>query len=558
MTVQDVQDPDTLVTTTQLIIDHTRDEFTFNRPWFSVVDIEHRLRTDNPHEVTADETLLGDFTIIQLMLNHGMVVANDRSYPKVPGVRCQTSIPSSLVLTDDGSGSATGFPNKKYVELPNFPVRLGRVWVESTGDDLGAMPVETTNRVVFPGDDPPAGESIGVLCSKVDAAEPPAGKNEILFTTKNPASEQIILAGGKHHTQLASTEESFADASQYPMFYEIFIDGDGSLRKTPQPVFCLKRLDVIGTSDTPDKTQYGPAKIMMGLIGSTDVPAMSVKIRVYGKDENGADINHLFEYAGSDGSDPGPVPNASIPSTPWYESLRVSDDVFSSIDNVVIEERISDGPASAIAVWALLNPEHTYDKMKDACHVAELLWDGLRMAQVRDKRIIKTTGRDWLEHESRHPELGLIYGSLAGGNSTVWVDDLREPRLSSLLQPFDDDFVFPSGVGTDIMRNAPWWNFGRLQVGLHHFYQTRGLPVLAGSGKTWRVSLFPQERKHFDPFFAVAPTFDHFDGATWNTATMTKVPGLNLTYEITTTLVPTRVRVTLQQNEYHTALAIYG
>ena len=39
---------------------------------------------------------------------------------------------------------------------------------------------------------------------------------------------------------------------------------------------------------------------------------------------------------------------------------------------------------------------------------------------------------------------------------------------------------------------------------------------------------------------------------------MTKVPGLNLTYEITTTLVPTRVRVTLQQNEYHTALAIYG
>jgi len=557
VSVQDVQDPVTLVTTTQVVIDHTRDDFTFNRPWFSAVDVEHRLRTDNPHQVTADELFAGDFAINQLLTQHGMVIANDRSLPKVPGDLCQSSIPAALVYTDT-FGTLTGYAGKKYIELPNYPIRLGRVWVESTGDDLGAMPVDTTRRVVFPGDDPPANESIGVLYTKVDAAEPPVGINEITYTTKNPSSEQIIIAGGKSHTQLASVTESFSDAAQYPMFYELFIDAEGSLRKTPQPVFCLKRLDVISTSDVPEKTQYGPARLMMGLTGAAAVGTMSVKIRVYGTDTAGANINHLFEFSGATWKEPGPIPNASIPSSDWLASLQVSTSVFASVTNMVIEERIDDGPGSAVAVWALLNPEHTYDLMKDACHVSEVLWDGLRLAQIRDKRDIHAiTPMGLLSYEARQAELEYLLRTIAGGNSTVFVEDMRDPRLGSLIKPFEDNF-FPPNPSTYVEFNFPWFNMNRLQVGVHGYYRTRGLPVFSGSGTTWGLTTLPMEKASFAPFSnSSGILLEYWDGAAWVPTIMTPVAGYAGTYEATTAVVPQRVRLFFKR-EYITAFALYG
>lgn len=555
VTLQDVVDPNTGVTTTQLVIDHTRDDFTFNRPWFSAVDIEHRLRDDNPHSVTIDQIDVGDFTFAQLLLNHGMVIANDRTNPHVPGVRCQVSIPYSLVLTDDALGSETGEPNKKFIEIPNFPIRLGRVWIEETGEDLAANPVETTNYVVFASDDPPVDQSIEVFYTKVEAAEPPVGKNEILYGTTNPAEEQLIFAGGKSHTQLASTQESFGDVGQYPMIYEIFIDADGSLRKSPQPVFCLKRLDVIGTSDTPEKTQYGPARLMMGLIGAADVPTMSVKVRVYGTDESGSAINHLFEFTGPTWSEPGPIPQSDIPNTTWAESLRFSTDIFASVTNVVIEERIDDGPSSAIAVWALLNPQHTYDKMKDACHVSEVIWDGLRLARIRDKRVVATTTR-LLADESRHPEADFLVQAIAGGNATIYTEDMRDPRLGNLLLPFEDDFEILTST-LEVDKYPPWFNFDRLQPGMHGHYHTRGLPVDPLSGTTWSVTFMPRPKKTYLPFF-VRPILYYWDGTKWLPVTMIAVAGFPGTYQATTAVVPTRVRLLIPRTEYVTSFVLYG
>jgi hypothetical protein len=567
---QTAVDPDTADITVDLSIDHTADNFDFNRPWFSSQDISHRSRvgtgtvtTTNIHGLSQNDLTVGDFSPFQTLLNHGMVLANDRTIAKVPGFRCQTSIPYSLVKTDTTSGSATGFPLKKYIELGNFPARVGRVWTESTDKDLGAVHVETTQRIVFPGDDPPVDESIGVLFTKVNAAEPPSGNNERVFSTNNPGTEELIIAGGVGHTTLASTQEQFNDAHGYPMIYELFVDADGSIRTTPQVLFCLKTLEAIGVSDTPEITQYGPAKLMMGLINAADVPTMSIKIRVFGKDSAGSDIDHLFEFTGGTWSDPGPVPNSSLPSDSWRTSLRLSDQVFSSITNVVIEERIDDGPNSAIIIWVNLNPFDTYDKMKDACHISEVVWDGLRMATIRDMRILGTTVRNWLDHEGRHPELELVVETLAGGNSTIFIEDFRAPRLHNLLHPWEDPNNILGKTSIELLLkepdlNGPWFNFNRLQVGLHGYYRTRGLPVLSGSGLVWRVTALPAARQQFNPFSRNQPTFEWYNGTAWSSTSMTAVSGTRNTYEVTLTAVPLRIRVAWEFSAGNTAFVVYG
>lgn len=567
VTIQSVQDPDTGVFSSQLVIDQTRDQFTFNRPWFSPVDIEHRsqvgtgvVSSRNAHGLSQNELTSGDFSPFQLQLDHGVVVTNDRTLGKIPGLRCQVSIPYSLIKTDDASGSATGFALKKYIELPNFPIRVGRVWTESTETDIAALHVETTNRIVFASDDPVVDESVGVLYTKVDAVEPPVGINEIIFQTNNPATEEFIVAGGLGHTQLSSTTESFADASRYPMIYDLFVDEDATIRRTPQVIFCLKKLDTIGTSDTPDITQYGPAKIMMGLLDATDVATMSVKIRVFGKDVSGTDIDHLFTFTGPTWSDPGPVPNAAIPSTAWKESLRISTQVFSEINNVVIEERIDDGPNAAIMIWATLKPssDQTYDKMKDGCLISEIVWDGLRMAQVRDKRIVGTTVRDFLFHEGRHPSLDMLVQAVAGGNATRYLEDFRVPRFHNLLHIFEETNTAPTFLLLDsIDANAPWYNMSRLNVGLQGYYRTVALPVRSGSGLVWRVTLLPKRAESFTPHNFAVPKLAHYF-TTWKLVTMTPVPGFDNTFEAVLEDIPTQIEVLLEQVEHFSAMLIHG
>ncbi|MGW8181551.1 MAG: hypothetical protein ACWGQW_22710, partial [bacterium] len=143
-TLQNVEDPNTSTITTQLSIDHTRGSYGINRPWFSVKDVEHRAQLGtgvstptNPHATSQNDLTVGDFSPLQLELDHGMIVADDRSIEKIPGVRCEVSIPYSSVRTDDATGSKTSYPNAEYVELTNYPVRLGKIWlVVSTTTDL--------------------------------------------------------------------------------------------------------------------------------------------------------------------------------------------------------------------------------------------------------------------------------------------------------------------------------------------------------------------------------------------------------------------------------------
>jgi hypothetical protein len=498
-----------------LSIDHTRDSYSWNRPWFSAYDAAHRIMLGtgvqtptNIHALSQNDLTIGHFTPLQLQLDHGMVVADDQSIEKVPGYRCQVSIPYASVLTDDVPvpGEKTSFANKKYIELPHFPIRLGRVWVEDlpanphANESLAALIVEGTNRIVFASDDPPVNESIGIYYTRAAACEPPVGANNVTYTTNNPTENELVVAGGIGIESLASTSLDFSDAQKIPMVYDVLVDQGGNLVKTPQVIYCYKTLDAISTSDTFSITQYGPARIMVGLTGASGSATMSVKLRLYGKDAAGNSIDHLFEFVQAVfpfWAEPGPVPKDTI----TWPAFRITTQEFASVDQVVIEERIDDGPGSAIVMWANLDPFSTYDKLKDACHTAEVMWDGLRLSTVQDKRIIGTTVRDFLDMSMGMQSLSYLSYVMAGGNATVYAEDYRHPRYHNLIPNKDLTGIFYANLFHSV---APVNNLNKLRPGANGYYHTRALPVMPGSGNVWRVVLLPTQQVRTNFYYSTA------------------------------------------------------
>lgn len=536
VTMESVYDATTGTTVNSLSIDHTRASYAWNRPWFSVVDLAHRLKvgsgtvTDsNPHGQSFQDGTVGDFSLLELLLDHGMVVGDDKTIPKVPGYRCTSTLTN--ILTDDASGTFTGIANAQYVALPYFPVRVGRTWDAVSGETLAGEHVPQTNLVVFPTADPvAAGTSISVYYTRVQAAEPPL-PNATTFTTVGPTTGELIVAGGLAKTALSTTEETFSDAYQFPMRYDMFVDGDGTLLKTPQVVYCYKKLDDIGTSDVPTITQYGPAYLMVGLLNATDVPTMEVKIRIYGTDVNGTAINNLVTFTGPAWQDPGPVPNTTLEQ----KAVQIPTDLFASITNIVIEGRTDDGPDSAIMIWALIKPQ-TVTEMDDACHVAHVLWDGLRLARIYDKRIVATTVRDQMTSTLEIGNAISLVTVAAGGNQTVYVEDLRQPRYHSLN--------YATQYGDDLEQYQPWYDLHKWQVGCNGTYESRAFPVNTLSGTTWRVTLLGAVNTP-DALVENQPTLGYWDGATWSDGTMAAVAGVPNTWEVTLAAVPIRVRVDL-------------
>ena len=536
------------VVVNQLSVDHTRASYSFNRPWFSSVDLEHRLQvgtgaiTDtNPHATSANDLTVGDLSMFQLHTDHGMVVAKDRSIAKVPGYRC-TSVITDTMLVDDVAGTLTGYSQASYIELPYFPVRVGRVWIVSTNTTLPGLHVPHTNRIAFPGLGP-AGEPLSVYYTRAEVAEPPL-PNSTTFRTNGPNTQELAIAGGLGLVSLTATEETFADAYQFPMRYEMFMDAAGALLKTPQVVYCYRRFIDLGTSDTFDITPYGPAKLLVGLLGATNGPTLDVQLRIYGTDTNGTTINELFTFNTANWAPVGTVPVLPVPTT---TAVHFSTSTFATLDNITVEALTGEGANAGVMVWMAQTPYSNYDNQADALHIATVDWDGLRLARVYDKRVIGATLRDDL-NEAVNAELQrLNYILLGGGNQTVYVEDFRRPRYHSLETPAELN---------ENAANYPTYQFTKQQVGLHGYYRSIAFPVAAGSGMTWRVALFAAENL-VDPWFPNRPTILTYETGAWQVHTMTAVPGVPGTWEATTAVVPTRVQVQLYPGQC-AGMAVYG
>jgi hypothetical protein len=424
------------------------------------------------------------------------------------------------------------------------------VYLKNADDDFPSLWVPETNRIVFPEVFPPAGDSVNTRYTRVEACEPPL-RGAVNFVTSNPkVNEEIIIAGGGGISTLASTEETFGDAYQFPMRYIMFVDAEGNIVKTPQVAFCYQRLDTIATTATPDIDQYGDASLMMGLTGAASVASMVVKIRVYGEDSEGNSIDHLFEFDGSTWQDPGPPPQTTINPNGFQFSVGK---IFSRMTSIEIEERTDDGPNAAIMIWACCNPMDSREQMEQAAVISDVMWDGVMMADVRDKRIILSTTTDFQLTSDGKMMLEAHVRSLGGNITTMYVDDLRMPQLGSLYRP-------PEFEPDANESYYPWANVDQMYVGRQGVYLTRGLPIFSGSGVTFRVMMLPQGN---DQRTYPVPSIRFFSAGFWGSfIPMNPVAGVPHTYENPAVIGPgqegLQVRMPYDQFYQNNLWAIYG
>jgi hypothetical protein len=420
-------------------------------------------------------------------------------------------------------------------------VAVGSCWFDAGSIPLAGLHVPNTNLVVFPYDAP--GAEVHITYTRVEACEPPL-PNTTTFLTSGPAEEELIIAGGLGLNALANVEETMGDAWQFPQRYDFFVDDAGTLLKTPQVVYCWKTVTALIAAgiDPTTITPYGPGLVQVGLMNAGPGP-WTLDIRVHGTDMTGATISPLFSFTNASWVDPGPVPNPVVTG----QAFKWSTYNFATVTDV--EVAASTGvlnPSAGIMVWMVQTPYSNYDKMKDACHVASAVWNGYYFSSMWDKRVISTTARPELT-STDSSIVEMFIKLLAGGNSTVYYEDLRRPKYGSL--------------STTTYYNSPTRNLSKWQPGIHGGYYSAALPVdVTTAGNVWTITLFGQPHRD-TTFMSDTPAVSVYDpiGAMWSSLVLAPVPGLPRTFRGTTTglFIPSRIIVSLLSTQAQ-GYVVYG
>jgi len=382
----------TVVSSSELQIDNTAFNYSFNRPWYSPVDVEHRSKigsgvtTDtNPHGLTFNDLISGDLTLYEQMLSIGLILSKDDTIKGVSGFSCTETIGGttgsngqvSRVLVDyDGSvtsESRFGGQGSSYILLANYPTQITSFHLDS--HKSLAIPfdhIRGTRIVVIPNPDK-ISSSASITYNRVLALEPPAQILSNTLTFGQPdTTNDLIFSGGIAISQMSNPSIDFEKSGPIPREYTVYSLADGTLIKAPEVLVNSWLLDDIGnTIQTVSATMFGPAKLLLGLSDAISTSNMSITARIYGTDVDGAKIQEDITFSS------------------YVDSYTIinTQQVFSAVTNFQITNRIEDGPHSKIELWADLESETTLELNKLA-KVSKINWNGKSITSIKDVRQI--------------------------------------------------------------------------------------------------------------------------------------------------------------------------
>lgn len=378
----------------ELQFDYTNSSYQFNRPWYSPVDIEHRsklgsgLQTDkNTHAMAFNDLSSGNLTLYDQLLNIGSIQARDDLLKGIPGTACYETIEPSRILEDGTgvtNGSRFGGIGSYYIQLANYPVFITSFYLQShKGRDIAWDRVPGTKLIVLP--DPETFTSTAIInYNRVYSAEPPAQifSNNLSFGQPD-ITKELILTEGLALTALTNQFIDFDGSGPVPRKYILYVKGDGTLLKAPQPIQTPYLLDDLGTMLTPvSATFYGPSKISIGLSGATPVSSMGIVLRLTGRDIDDNAITEDITFSGTTWQSTPPLENPN--------QYILSSNVFRILNSIQVMSRSNDGPNSKIQLWAELETQTTVNLARLA-KVASVMWDGTGIAELIDLRKISNT-----------------------------------------------------------------------------------------------------------------------------------------------------------------------
>jgi hypothetical protein len=421
------------VSGTALQIDYTNSTYSFNRPWFSPVDIEHRSRigsgtaTDNnPHAISYNDLVSGNLTLYDQILPVGVIQARDDNIKGVPGLACQETVTASRILIDTGGdmtqGSRFGGVGVRYIVLSKYPAQITGFHLQGyKGRAIAFDLIRGTKTVVLP---PPENftETAVIYYNEVFAGQPPAQilSNTLGFTQPD-TDRELIYTGGTALSEFTNQFVAFDGSGPYPRTYTVFADSDGTLVRTPQPVTTTTIvLDDIGTAiQEVTESYFGPARLSVGLASANAVPTMSITIRLYGRDSENLAFTEDIAFDGVTWT-PVPVPGIENPG-----QFVKTENVFWSFTDYQILSRTDDGPNSKIKIWAELETGTTLELNKLA-RLASVTWNGTAIADVRDLRTIVKSIPDPFNRFLAAAETAGFGGTAP---NLVYSDDFSTPLL---------------------------------------------------------------------------------------------------------------------------------
>lgn len=421
----------TVVETTsglELQFDYSNTSYEWNRPWYSPVDIEHRsklgggLVTDtNTHGLTFNDLASGNLTLYDQMLPYGMIQARDDDVKGVPGTFCTETIEPTRILVD-GTGitakSRWGGIGASYILLANYPLYITAFYLQShKGQAIAWDHIPGTKLVVLP--TPETFTSTAVIhYNQVFAVAPPVQilSNVLSFGQPNETSE-LIVTGGIALSAINNQFIDFDGSGPVPRNYTVYVNSDGTLLRTPQPIQTPLLLDDIGLALYPlSASIFGPAKIAIGLAGATPVSSMQVSVRLFGKDIDGNAIQEDITFSGTSWT------SVSLPGVENANQYILSANIYRIITDIQVLSRSNDGPNSKIQLWAELETGTT-KALNRLAKAAYVVWDGLAIADLKDARQITQNLPQPLHKYAAAANTVVSLGTL------VYSDDFAIPKL---------------------------------------------------------------------------------------------------------------------------------
>ena len=388
----------TISATLELSIDLTQATYAFNRPWFSIKDLQHRsyigsgtVTAENPHGTAFNDlSIAGTVNLFQGLSNTGIIVSRDLVVNKMTGaVFCSEAIPLNRILTDNLGLITKGSPynriGARYVELQAIPTRLGGVFVTSTpANSIAAEIIPGTNVLVFSPLEV-LNSPLTVHYTQTSALLPPVQfpTNQLSFS--QPAAGEVIVAEGLTIDQIPDPILNLEGSGPISRIYRAYQQGNGTLLTFPQILIPSTVLNAIGTSlYAPLTEMIAPARIQLGICKANAVAGMEIQIEVFGTDINGATISEILTVSTANGYMELSIPNMDYDS---QSQIVTSSTIFSSVTNIQLVSRDLDGPLTLFQVWAAIEPG-TSAAVNDYVPVCDIYWNGQGIEDLKDVRNI--------------------------------------------------------------------------------------------------------------------------------------------------------------------------
>jgi len=416
----------------ELQFDHSNTSYSFVRPWYSPVDVEHRSKLGggtatetNTHGLTYNDLVSGNLTLYDQLLSVGAILARDDVVNGICGTPCYETIEPSRIL-QDGSGitseSRFGGIGSYYIVLANYPTYITSFYLQANkGRDIAWDHIKGTKIVVLPTPET-FSEPAVIWYNRVYSLAPPNQilSNSLAFSQPDQTKE-LVLTGGLALSSLTNQFIDFDGSGSVPRKYTLYVTGDGTILRSPQLIQTTMLLDDIGTMITPISASiFGPAKISVGLSGANPVPAMQIMLQFTGRDVDDNPITDTITFNGTTWQSTPPLENPN--------QYILTTNVYRVLSSIQVMSRTSDGPNSKIQLWAELETGTTTGLAKLA-KIATVMWDGTAIAELKDQRKIS---RVIPEPQNRYRAAAGIIGFGGLNNpSLCYSDDFSIPLLKN-------------------------------------------------------------------------------------------------------------------------------